>query len=241
MTEQHPSFGGVAVANPRTTTSPLDLGTEDAHDDNRRKLAVVGAIVAVLVVLVAAFFMLKSKGGSETTALPPHIVPPASGSSAASGTAAKAPKAIELPKPFHGIVGRDPFKPRYVVPVQNPAASSTSASTTTVTANPTSVTPVTPVVPVTPASTTAAPNPVWVELVSSNNKSATFVVGYSNGKKLTTKRFTAVKAPTGSAGRTIFAKVFALLRLNNGHALVQYGDGTPTTITSGPSHRLVVG
>ena len=75
MTDQHPSFGGVAVADPRTTTSPLDLGAEGAPDDNRRKLALVGAVLAVVVVLIAAFFMLKGKGSSDNAGpVVPHVV-----------------------------------------------------------------------------------------------------------------------------------------------------------------------
>jgi hypothetical protein len=253
MTEQHPSFGGVAVADPRTTTSPLDLGAEGAPDDNRRKLALVGAVVAVLVVLIAAFFMLKSKGGSaDNTALPPHIVPPATSgqSGTTSGTtAAAAPKPIKLPKPFAGVVGRDPFKALYVPPAPKDTSAPTGAASNPVAAAPPTTVTSTGGSTSTPPSTgttggspTVGSNfdPVWVELVHvTGTKSATFVVGYSNGKKTTQVTYTA-DAPQDSS-RTVFGRVFSLLSIQNGTATVQMGDGTPFDLSKGFSNRHFLG
>jgi hypothetical protein len=83
---------------------------------------------------------------------------------------------------------------------------------------------------------------VWVELVrTSGTKSATFVVGYSNGKSLITKTFSNVLAPkAGSTSGTTFAKRFALLSVQNGEATIQFGDGTPMDIAPGAANRLVV-
>jgi len=249
MTEQHSSFGGVAVADPRaTSTSPLDLGTDTEGDDNRRKLALVGAVVAVLVVLVAAFFMLKGGGSSDNTALPPHIVPPASSTTAQSGTAASAPKAIKLPKPFAGAVGRDPFKPLYVAPADVTLGGGTGTPVTPV--NPVNPAPVV-TVPTTTGTPTSGPSnagggvvpagyaPVWVALVHVNGtQSATFVVGYSNGKRSKEVTFSNVAAPKSL--RTVFANVFSLLSIQNGTTTVQIGDGTPFDLGKGFNNRHYV-
>ena len=252
MTEQHPSFGGVAVADPRTTASPLDLGSDTESTDNRRKLALVGAVVAVLVVLVAAFFLLKGSGSSNNTALPPHIVPPVTSGSttgtAAGTTTASAPKPIKLPKPFAGVVGRDPFKPLYVEPApKTPTTPSGPAS------NPVPVAPVPPVTTAGGPSTTPTTgtgsstpslganfDPIWVGLVHvTGTKSATFIVGYSNGKRTTTVTYT-VAAPQNTT-RAVFGRVFSLLSIQNGTATVQLGDGTPFDLSKGFSNRHFLG
>src|SRR5918911_1330430 len=107
MTEQHTSFGGLAVADPRTAAQPVDFDS-DPEPDNRRKLALVGAALAVVVVLIAAFFLLKGNGKSDSTFTP--VAKGSAGSGAAGTPAAGAAKPIELPKPYHGSIGRDPFK-----------------------------------------------------------------------------------------------------------------------------------
>lgn len=249
MTDQHPSFGGVAVADPRTATSPLDLGSDEGHDDNRRKLALVGAVVAVLVVLIAAFFMLKGKGGGDNTAFPPpHVVPPAAGSTGQSGTAASAPKPIKLPKTFSGVVGRDPFAPLYVAPVAKvptttPSGPASNPVIAPVVSVPTSTVATTPTSGGTAGTTAGAPAgyaPIWVELVRvTGTKSANFVVGYSNGKKARTVSY-SVAAPTNST-RTVFGQVFSLLSIQNGTATVQMGDGTPFDLSRGFGNRHFLG
>ena len=240
MTEQHPSFaGGVAVADPRATTSPLDLGTEAAPDDNRRKLALAGAAVAVVVVLIAAFFMLKGKGGTDAAVVPPHIVPPAT--TAQSNTAAAAPKPIKLPKPFHGVVGRNPFKPLYVPPAPKAATVSSSVPATT---------PVTPVVTPTgsgtvptqtnPGGSTVAGDsstPVWIELDSITSQGPTFRVMYGDGVAIVYRH---VRVPK-SGKTTIFASSFSLLQVHDGVAVVQLGDGTPFRIKPGYDSRHFFG
>ena len=140
-------------------------------------------------------------------------------------------------------VGKDPFKPLYVAP--KPAASAPAKSATTTTPS-TSTTTTTTTVPAGTSSGTSAPPatasyaPVWIGLVSVNGtKSATFVVGYSNGKKLTTVAFRNVKAPTGSTP-TVFAKLFSLLSIQSGEATIQFGDGTPLDIAPGAANRVVV-
>ena len=252
MTDQHPSFGGgLAVADPRTPASPLDLGAEGAPDDNRRKLALVGAVVAVVVVLIGAFFMLKSKGGTaDTAALPPHVaLPAASGQTSSVTGAAAAPKPIKLPKPFAGVIGRDPFKALYVPPAPKTSSAPTGAASNPVVAPPTAT------VPSTGGSTVTTPttgstsgnqsvgsnfDPVWVDLVHvTGTSSATFVVGYTDGKKNTQVTYT-VSAPQSST-RTVFGRVFSLLSIQNGTVTVQMGDGTPFDLSRGFSNRHFLG
>lgn len=240
MTEQHPSFGGVAVADPTTTMSPLDLGSDDAGTDNRRKLALVGAVVAVLVVLVAAFFMLKGKGNSDTAGgVVPHVVAPTT--TGASGTAAAAPKPIKLPKAFHGVVGRDPFKALYVVPAPKPAAATTPTSPGT--------TPTAPgVTPVAPSGTGQVPTqtapgsnkvaadlsaPMWIEFDSLSPQGPTFRIMYADNVAYVYQHIAIPKA----GKTTVFASSFSLLSVHDGVAVVQLADGTPFRMKQGYDYR----
>jgi hypothetical protein len=248
MTEQSTAFGGTTVAAPPAPLLPV--GSDDTpDDDNRRKLAVVGAVVGVAVLLIVAFFMLKGGGSSDSTAgLPaPH---PAGAQPSAGGHGAQKP--VTLPKPYKGAVGRDPFKALVTAPVA--AAPSSAPGVPSVGGQPTTVgtgTTGQPVgVPVTtPGSTgtgtgTGVPanfSPVWIELVHVNGTStASFVVGYSDGKKQKTVEFKGVRAPQHSL-RTTFGRVFALLSLQDGTATVQLGDGTPFDLAPGFGNRHFIG
>ena len=256
MTEQHTSFGGLAVADPRTPTLPVD--TDDAVDnDNRRKLAIAGAVVAVLVVFVVAFFLMKGKG-ADNAAVPPHVTPPATTGAATTSTTAKAAKPVHLPKSYAGVVGRDPFKALYVAPNDNGASKGSSTTTsngsssvtttpgvpTTGSTTPTGTTTGTTTPTGTTTGTSAGPGPnyvpVWVELAKVHGtSSATFVVGYTNGKRSKTVSFADIQAPTGV--RTVFAQVFSLLSIQNGTVTVQVGDGTPFDLVKGFSNRHYLG
>jgi hypothetical protein len=238
MTEQTSQFGGTTLAEPPAPVLPV--GNDDSSDDaNRRKLAVVGAVAGVLVLLIAAFFLLKGHGSSSdnaTGAVVHHTVPAGSSGS----TAGHHP--ITLPKTFKGAIGRDPFKPLYTPPAPKTAGTGTTStgststgttgtgtSTGTGTGTSTGTTP--------PASYA----PVWVELVSvKGTKSATFIVGYSNGKHSKQTQYADVAAPTHSL-RTTFASVFALLSVQDGTATVQFGDGTPFDLAPGFGNRHFVG
>lgn len=259
MTEQQTSFGGLAVADPRSPAVSLE---DDAVDSaNRRKLAIVGAVAAVLVVFVAAFFLLKGNGSSNNAAtIPPHVVPPASsGTTAGTGAAAKPAAAVHLPKAYTGNVGRDPFKALYVQPQPKSGGAGGGTTTTTTVATTPGTTPVTVPASTTNGTTTGTTGstppatgtttgtglsadyvPVWVELVKVNGtSSATFTVGYTNGKRSRSVTYANVAAPTGV--RTVFAKVFSLLSIQNGTATVQVGDGTPFDLTKGFSNRHFLG
>jgi hypothetical protein len=225
MTEQTMPVGGTAVAEPPAPELPFD-GGETSDSDNRKKLLMVGAVLGVLVLAVAAFFL--TRGGSSTPVSSGAPLPPPAAGAGKSGHKTTAHKPLTLPKKYHGHVGRDPFKPLYTQPSAAPATS-TNGSTTTTTDGTTTPTDGS-TSPTTSGSTTTTTHtrvyrPIWLQLKSITPRSAEFVVGYSNGKSLRAVRFT-VQAPPRN-GSTLFAKTFALLRLSQGRAIVQYGDGTP--------------
>jgi hypothetical protein len=240
MTERTVPFGATAVAEPPAPMLPT--GFDDEGDDgSRRKLAVVGAIAGVVILLIVAFFMLK--GGGATPAGP---IPGAHAPTGTTGGTGHAAKPVQLPKHYKAAVGRDPFKALYVAPA--PKADTTGSTGTTVptvggtgTSTGTGTTGSTGTGTGTSTGPAANFAPVWVELVQvKGSKSASFVVGYSNGKRSKTVAFSNVLAPTNSL-RTTFASVFALLSVQDGTATVQFGDGTPFDLAPGFGNRHFVG
>ncbi|MBV9098924.1 MAG: hypothetical protein JO079_12800 [Frankiaceae bacterium] len=225
------------MAEPPAPILPAGFDDEDGGNDNRRKLMFVAAGLGVLVLVVVAFFLLKSGGSSPSSnqgfAAPPHHP-------AKTAPAAANPGAVTLPKVVTNVGGKDPFKPLYVQPAPKltpPAQSATAPTTPTVPAGSTGST---------GGGTTTAPAPaayapVWISLVSVNGTtSATFTVGYSNGKSLRTSTYRNVLAPTKSL-RTDFGNVFSLLSIQDGQATVQFGDGSPFDLVPGASHRHPLG
>ena len=237
MSQQTFSGPGTAVAEPPAPILPAGYDDEDGGNEHRRKLVLVGAAAGVLVLVVVAFFLLKG-GGSSTSSdqsfsVPTHHHP------AKTAPAAHAPATVTLPKVVTAPVGKDPFKPLYVAPKPAPSAPAQSATTTPATSTTTTVS--TGTSGGTTAPATASYAPVWIELVSVNGtKSATFVVGYSNGKSLRTSAYKNVAAPTNSL-RTDFGNVFSLLSIQDGEATVQFGDGSPFDLLPGASHRHPLG
>ena len=213
MSQQTFTSGGTQLAEPPAPVLPSsDAG--NGGDDNRRKLAIVGAAVGVLVLGIVAFFLLKGGGSAGTqdqtftvTHHPTKSVP------------AAAPPVVKLPKHVAAPVGRDPFKALYVAPAAAPAGATTSTSSTTQTS--TGGTTTTPTGSGGTTSTTPTYHPVWVQLHSFTTSTATFDVGYSNGKTLKAVRYSAVK-PLHN-----FASSFELLSIRNGTVTVKYGDGSP--------------
>jgi hypothetical protein len=233
MTQQTFSGPGTAVAEPPAPLLPQGFDDGDGGNDNRRKLMIVGAALGVLVLAVVAFFLLKG-GGSSNSADSSFSVP--THHPAKTATTGHAPAAVTLPKVVTAPAGKDPFKPLYVAPKETAVAPPKTTTPTTTTTVPTG----------TSGSGTTAPAvasyaPVWIELVSvSGTKSATFVVGYSNGKSLRETTYKSVLAPTSSL-RTDFGSVFSLLSIQDGEATVQFGDGSPFDLAPGASHRHPLG
>lgn len=244
MTEQT-SFGGLAVADPRSAASTLDVA-DDAGDDNRRKLAIVGAVFAVVVILIAAFFLMKGGGSNSPAPAVPHALANVGQSATATSSAAKPAKAIPLPKHFAGTVGRDPFKALYVQPADKSSTSGSTGTTTPTAPTGTTVPPVTTTsgstgtttTPVagTTGSTTPVFRPVWIKLVSISGTSVKFAVGFSDHKNLKVRRYT--ETPPSGNGPEIFAKNFAVLRMTPTTVTLQYGDGTPFVLDM--KHALMI-
>jgi hypothetical protein len=233
MSQQTFSGPGTAVAEPPAPILPAGYDDEEGGNDNRRNLVIVGAAIGVLVLVVVAVFLLKGGGSSATSdssfSVPPHHT-------AKAAAAPHAPAAVTLPKVVNSAGGKDPFKPLYVAPVPKPSAPAKTSTVPTTTTT----------IPAGSSSGTGAPAaasyaPVWIELASvSGTKSATFVVGYSNGKSLRTSTYKNVVAPTSSL-RTDFGNVFSLLSIQDGEATVQFGDGSPFDLLPGASHRHPLG
>jgi hypothetical protein len=233
MTQQTYSGPGTAMAEPPAPILPPGFDDEDGASDSRRKLMLVGAVLGVLVLGVVAFFLLK--GGSSSSSESSFVVPPHHKAPTTSSGPAGQGGTVKLPKIVTAPAGRDPFKALYTPPV---AAASTPPKTSP-------STPATTVVPGTSNGTSAPPAasfaPVWIQLTSVNGtSSATFVVGYSNGKALRTTTYKNVTAPTNSL-RTDFGNVFSLLSIQDGEATVQFGDGSPFDLLPGGSHRHPLG
>jgi hypothetical protein len=227
MSQQTFTPGGMQVAEPPAPLLPTDESVSGG-DDNRRKLMMVGAAVGVLVLAIVGFFLLKGGGSSASSdsgLLVPHHAPKAA-------PAAPAP-VVKLPKHVAAPVGRDPFKALYTAPVAA-AGGSTGTSTSTRT-TPTTTTPSTTTSGA-GTTTTSAPtyHPVWVQLKAISGSTATFDVGFSNGKTLKAVRYTGVKA------LHTFAGSFELLSIRNGVVTVKYGDGTPFQLDK-TRNSMVVG
>jgi hypothetical protein len=209
-------------------------GDDNIAGDNRRKLLIVAAVVGVLVIVSAAYFLLKSGGSTNSAdagvAIVPHAVSNGAQPKAAAATAAHAP--VTLPRQVAAPVGRNPFKPLYVVPVAPSSAAPGAAVVTSTTSGSSSTS------STSSSATTSTVHPVWVRFLAvTGSQSATFDVGFSNGKKLTVIRY-VVKAPAGSGG-TVFASSFALQAVHPGYVIVTYGDGTPFKLDSSHNETTV--
>lgn len=232
MSQQTVNFGGAALAEPPAPILPPG-DHEGSGTENRRNLMIVGAIVGVLVLGIVAFFLLKA-GGSPSKSGDGFVAP----HHPARPAVAAAPAPVTLPKHVAAPVGRDPFKALYVAPAAAPSAAPGSTTTTTASSSTSSTsTSTSSGSGSTSTSTTATYHPVWVELHSITSTTATFDVGYSNGKTLRAVRYSGVKAPAPGS-RTTFAGSFALLSIRSGSAVVQYGDGTPVRLDT--THDFMV-
>ena len=249
MTEQS-TFGGLAVADPRSAAPEVDVA-EDSGDANRRKLAIVGAVVAVLVLLIAAFFLMKGKGSPAAPATP-NALAQAGTTTSPTTSKAKVTKPVTLPKRFSGVIGRDPFKPLYVAP--NPkTAGGTTVSTSTTTSTGTVVPPSTTTPSTTTSGTTTTPGttttgtgtttsgtpvfrPIWIKLLKLTSTGAVFDVGFSDHKNLKVRRYDLGAPKVGHP--EVFARNFAFLRMSAGSVLLQYGDGTPFVLDA--QHNVMV-
>jgi hypothetical protein len=112
-------------------TFPFAADDDAAYDEsksNRKALMMAGGVAGALVLGAGGYFLLGGGGGdaASTTVIPraPRIA-----AAAAPNAAAKA--AVKLPVAYTAPLGRDPFKALYVVPVEAPAAATTSSTSST--------------------------------------------------------------------------------------------------------------
>lgn len=248
MTETPILPGGATATDAGVGMLPndTDVDSSDSAGDGRRRLVILGAIAGVIV-LAAAAYLLMHKGSSSTPtagAVPKgvvHAAPPAKThktvvvhKSVHKGTH----KGTAVPKVAKAPVARDPFAALVTAPV---ATNGSPESSTTVTAPTTAPTqPAT--TPTQPAPTNngggsssgkSAATPLWIQLTRAGTGTATFKVGYAHHKF----RVFTVQAPKASSDQgTVFAKVFALISVQDGQATVQIGDAAPFILTTGVSH-----
>ena len=227
MSQQTFSPGGTQVAEPPAPVLPM--GDTAGGDDNRRKLMMVGAAVGVLVIALVGYFLMKggSTSSSDSSFVRPHHVRHAA-------PAAAQPPAVKLPKHVAAPVGRDPFKALYVAPaaVAGTGTSSGSTAPSQTSTGPTT-TPTTSGGTTTTTTTAPTYHPVWIQLRSVTTATASFAVGYSNGKTLKAIAYDGVKPlHTFASGK------FELLSVHNGVVSLKFGDGSPFQLDR--SHNTMV-
>ena len=218
MSQQTFTPGATQVAEPPAPLLPSGEAG-NGGDDNRRKLMVVGAAVGVVVLAIVAFFLLKGGGSSSSSdagfVAPHHTRHPV--------PAAAAPAVVKLPKHVAAPIGRDPFKALYTAPDASGPAAGTGSTTQQSTGGTTTTSTGGSTTPTSTGTTTtkATYHPVWIQLKSFTSTTATFDVGYSNGKTLKAVRYSGVK-PLHT-----FASSFELLSIHSGFVTLKFGDGSP--------------
>lgn len=121
MTETTFPFGDVDAMDPF-----VDEAESTGRD--RRVLLMAGGVAAALALAAGSFFLLGGGDDAEAEAFTPAAARPRVAQQAAPTTrkvATKPPAAAALPVPFEDDLGRNPFKPLYVVPAAPAAAAAT--------------------------------------------------------------------------------------------------------------------
>jgi len=209
----------------------VEEGTTD-----RRKLAAAG-IAAAVVLAGGGFFLLS--GGSEDPAPAPIV----SGKKVGPAPAPVAKNGAVLPPVSSIKLGRNPFRPLYVVPVAAPAAAPAAAGGTTTTGGTTTGgttttvgtgTTTTGTTGTTPKPTTApkpkAPATYALRLASvdggGSNLTAKFLIGAD--KKIQYARAGSV------FGRHLEIRLLSIQKgaKGAGTAVIQVGDGSPFDVST---------
>jgi hypothetical protein len=223
---------------------PSDDG-DQADGGNRRRLLIIGAIAGAVILAAAAYLLLhKSSSSTPTSGAVPrgvvvvHHTPPVKAHAAAKSVKKTKVTVVKVAK---GPTVTDPFAPLVTPPVTTTGGAASSTTVTAPTTAP-STAPSTGTQPVTtPTSGTTTTTgtgktsggPLWIQLTSASGQTAHFKVGYAHHKF---RNFT-VQAPKATSDQgTVFAKVFALISVQNGEATIQIGDGAPFILTTGISH-----
>ena len=130
MTETAFPFGGDASQAPESAAVESEMSEGGA---DRRRLMFLAAGAGALVLLALVYFVFL-KGGSSSN--PPALVPHAAvsthtASKPTTKAAVKKHTLAKVPSTFKDVIGRDPFKPLYVAPVQGATGGATAPTTDT--------------------------------------------------------------------------------------------------------------
>jgi hypothetical protein len=201
--------------NPMTQAPPP---AAEPADGNRRKALVAGGLVAALA-LGGGGYLLMSGGSSDDSGF---VVPSARKSTTGASTVTKAttstaakPAVRTVPAVTSLRIGRDPFKPLYVEPVEQAAAPPPSGNTTDSNQNQTGY-------------GTGPTYPLTLKKVTTSGdaKLYTFSVAGTSKTVLAAQRF-------GKYGELI---VLGWIKNSKGGvagAVIQVGDGEPVVIDLG--------
>lgn len=242
MTETPILAGGATATDDGVGMLPAqDDGDVADGGGNRRRLLILGTVAGIIILAAAAYLLLHKSSSSPTVAVVPHAVvhaaAPVKHVKPVHKAKATHKRGSALPKVAKHQAVRDPFAALVTLPVATvgaPVSSTTVPAGTTPTTAPTTpvVTPTTK--PTTPTGTgKTSGGPLWIQLTGASGHTATFKVGYAHHKF---RKFT-VQAPKASSDQgTVFAKIFALISVQDGEATVQIGDAAPFILTTGVSH-----
>ena len=100
--------------------SPID----ETEGGSRKPLLLVGGLVGALALGAGAFLLLGGSGADDELALG---VPPSLPSAAAPAPAPE--EVLVVPAATSEVIGRNPFKAKYVAPVAAPASTETTSTT----------------------------------------------------------------------------------------------------------------
>jgi hypothetical protein len=244
MTETPIMSGGATATDDGVGMLPSQSDGDGGEGGaNRRRLLIIGTVAGIIILAAAAYLLLHKSSSTTTATVVPRGVVKAAPVKPKAVTKTPTHKAASttLPKVAKHPVARDPFLALVTAPVTTggTAASSSTVGAPTTTPTTGTTTGTQPIVTPTTGTTTTtgtgktAGGPLWIQLISANGTTAHFKVGYAHSKF---RNFT-VQAPKATSDQaTIFAKIFALIAVQNGEATVQIGDGAPFILTQGISH-----
>lgn len=203
-----------------TDNAFLPPAEDESQTGGSRRTVLVAGGLAVAVALAGGGYLLLSGGSStpaasQSVALPGVAHLPSTATKPAS-TKAVAKRVVLVPAVSTVPLGRDPFKPLYIVPVVAPATA--APTTTSTTGTPTSTT---------PATTVPATHTVKLTSVYGTGTNTTGVFAVDTKTQL---------ARAGSVfGPTQEVKLLSLTRSASGvwTASLQVGDGQPFDAPTG--------
>ena len=190
--------------------APAPAFEDESTGGSRSRMLLLGGLLAAVVLGGGGYLLLSGSGDSGDVSGAPLPLPRHQASQPAAPTTVVKGGAT-LPKKSTAQLGRDPFKPLYVAPVEAPAGSgaSTSGSSTGTT-----------------DTSAQASYALSLTKVSSDGKSFTFSVAGTSKTVLVAQRF-------GQYGELV---TLAVSKSSTGKivgAVIQVGDDNPLTVKVG--------